>query len=58
VGEAGTWRFRRHLLGWKAMPLAREDLDSNYVLLVHEAGAWSRASTLVNMEGVEAMVEL
>jgi hypothetical protein len=40
------------------MPLARDDLDSNYVLLVHKAGAWSRAFTLVNMEGVEAMVEL
>jgi len=41
------------------MPLAREDLDSNCVLSVcRREGALAGPFTLVNMEGVEDMVEL
>jgi hypothetical protein len=40
------------------MPFAREDLDSNCVTLVKGRGALGELPALVNMDGVEDMVEL
>jgi hypothetical protein len=37
---------RGYLLGWKAMPFARDDLDSNYGLLTGHEGALVRAACL------------
>jgi hypothetical protein len=40
------------------MPLAREDLDSNYTRLASCESAFNWELALVNMEGVEDMAEL
>ena len=38
-----------HLLGWKAMPLAREDFDSNYTKVSTQLGNPMRLLTFVSM---------
>jgi hypothetical protein len=45
-GVAGTGDGRGYLLGWKAIPFAREDLDSNYVALAERRSALGGATCL------------
>ena len=50
-GKVGTDRF-----GWKAIPFALEDFDSNCPGIQQQPIIWGKPHTLVNMLGEDCMI--